>query len=61
MPGGDSSGFRASGPRTEPPAVAASPSGAAAVAAAIAVVGITYWRSWYGVDLTDESFYVVLP
>jgi hypothetical protein len=27
----------------------------------IVVVGITYWRSWYGVDLTDESFYVVLP
>ena len=35
--------------------------GAVAVAAAIAVVGITYWRSWYGVDLTDESFYVALP
>ena len=38
-----------------------SPSGAVAVAAAVAVVGITYWRSWYGVDLTDESFYVALP
>src|SRR5262245_52508507 len=38
-----------------------SPSGAVAVAAAVSVVGITYWRSWYGVDLTDESFYVVLP
>jgi hypothetical protein len=22
---------------------------------------VTYWRLWYGVDLTDESFYVVLP
>ena len=30
-------------------------------AAALAVVGITYWRLWYGVDLTDESLYVVLP
>lgn len=38
-----------------------SPSEAVAGVAAIAVVGITYWRSWYGVDLTDESFYVVLP
>ena len=38
-----------------------SPSGVVAVAAAVAVVGITYWRSWYGVDLTDESFYVALP
>ena len=38
-----------------------SPSEAVAVAAAIVVVGITYWRSWYGVDLTDESFYVALP
>ena len=27
----------------------------------LAVVGITYWRLWYGIDLTDESFYVVLP
>jgi hypothetical protein len=34
---------------------------AVAVATAVAVAGITYWRSWYGVDLTDESFYVVLP
>ncbi|HST26731.1 MAG TPA: hypothetical protein VLJ76_12155 [Gaiellaceae bacterium] len=25
------------------------------------MVGITYWRIWYGVDLTDESFYVALP
>ena len=38
-----------------------SPSSAVAVAAAIAVVGITSWRNLYGVDLTDESFYVVLP
>jgi hypothetical protein len=30
-------------------------------AGALAVVGVTYWRIWYGVDLTDESFYVVLP
>jgi hypothetical protein len=35
--------------------------GAVAFAAALAVVGITYVRSWYGVDLTDESFYVALP
>jgi len=27
----------------------------------VAAVGFTYWRIWYGVDLTDESFYVVLP
>jgi hypothetical protein len=27
----------------------------------LAVAGVTYWRLWYGVDLTDESFYVVLP
>jgi len=27
----------------------------------VAAVGVTYWRIWYGVDLTDESFYVVLP
>jgi len=27
----------------------------------IAVVGVTYWRLWYGVDLTDESFYVTVP
>ena len=38
-----------------------STSQAVALAAAIVVLGITYWRSWYGVDLTDESFYVVLP
>ncbi len=25
------------------------------------MVGVAYWRSWYGVDLTDESFYIVLP
>lgn len=24
-------------------------------------MGLTYWRIWYGVDLTDESFYVALP
>ena len=30
-------------------------------AVTLAVVGITYWRLWYGVDLTDESFYVALP
>jgi hypothetical protein len=29
--------------------------------ATLAVVCITYWRLWYGIDLTDESFYVVLP
>jgi hypothetical protein len=28
---------------------------------AAAVVGLTCWRLWYGVDLTDESFYVALP
>lgn len=38
-----------------------STSWAVAVGAALAVVGITYWRIRYGVDLTDESFYVVLP
>src|SRR5262249_47559117 len=38
-----------------------SPSQAFALGAALVVVGVTYWRSWYGVDLTDESFYVVLP
>lgn len=37
------------------------PSQAVAATAVIAVVGITYWRIWHGVDLTDESFYVVLP
>ena len=31
------------------------------LAVGIAVVAITYWRIWYGVDLTDESFYVVEP
>jgi hypothetical protein len=31
------------------------------IAVVLAVVSITYWRIWYGVDLTDESFYVVLP
>jgi hypothetical protein len=31
-----------------------------AVAVALAVVGITYYRIWFGVDLTDESFYVAL-
>ncbi len=31
------------------------------IAVAVAVLGITYWRLWYGVDLTDESFYVVEP
>ena len=25
------------------------------------MLGVTYWRLWYGVDLTDESFYVTLP
>lgn len=38
-----------------------SPSRVVAAVGAIAVVGITYRRLWYGVDLTDESFYVVLP
>jgi hypothetical protein len=31
------------------------------VAVAVAVLVVTYRRLWYGVDLTDESFYVVLP
>jgi hypothetical protein len=43
------------------PARRLSPSAALSIGAAVAVVGITYWRNWYGVDLTDESFYVVLP
>ncbi|HEX3455338.1 MAG TPA: hypothetical protein VHS03_11980 [Gaiellaceae bacterium] len=30
-------------------------------AIAAAVVAITYWRIWYGVDFTDESFYVAVP
>jgi len=30
-------------------------------ALSLAVVGVTYWRLFYGVDLTDESFYVALP
>lgn len=34
-------------------------SGVALVIAA--VVGLTYWRLYYGIDFTDESFYVVLP
>lgn len=38
-----------------------SPARAIAAVGAVTVVGITYWRIWYGVDLTDESFYVVLP
>jgi hypothetical protein len=25
------------------------------------VLGLTYWRLWYGVDFTDESFYVAVP
>jgi hypothetical protein len=29
--------------------------------AAAAAAGVAYWRLYYGVDLTDESFYVVLP
>jgi hypothetical protein len=28
---------------------------------AVAVLGLTYWRLWYGVDFTDESFYVAVP
>ena len=31
------------------------------IAVAVAVLVVTYRRLWYGVDLTDESFYVVLP
>jgi len=38
-----------------------SPSRIVAAVGAVTVVGLTYWRIWYGVDLTDESFYVVLP
>lgn len=30
-------------------------------AVVLAVAVITYWRIWYGIDLTDESFYVVEP
>jgi hypothetical protein len=33
----------------------------AIAALAIAVVAITYWRLWYGVDFTDEAFYVAVP
>jgi hypothetical protein len=33
----------------------------AIAAIAVAVVAITYWRLWYGVDFTDESFYVAVP
>jgi hypothetical protein len=29
--------------------------------AAAAAVGVAYWRLYYGVDFTDESFYVVVP
>jgi hypothetical protein len=28
---------------------------------AIAVIGVSYWRLYYGVDLTDESYYVAVP
>jgi hypothetical protein len=28
---------------------------------AVAAAGAAYWRLYYGVDFTDESFYVVLP
>ena len=31
------------------------------VLVAIAVIGLTYWRLYYGVDLTDESYYVAVP
>lgn len=31
------------------------------VATVLAVIGLTVWRLFYGVDFTDESFYVVLP
>jgi hypothetical protein len=34
---------------------------AAIAAVAVVVVAITYWRLWYGVDFTDESFYVAVP
>ena len=27
----------------------------------LAVIGLTYWRLYYGIDFTDESFYVVVP
>ena len=27
----------------------------------LAVVGLTYWRLYYGIDFTDESFYVAVP
>jgi hypothetical protein len=32
-----------------------------ALLAVVAAVGVTYWRLFYGVDFTDESFYVVVP
>ncbi len=28
---------------------------------ATAVVGLSYWRLYYGVDFTDESFYIAVP
>ncbi len=34
---------------------------AIAALVALAVVGATYWRLYYGVDFTDESFYVAVP
>jgi hypothetical protein len=27
----------------------------------LAVIGLTYWRLYYGIDFTDESFYVAVP
>jgi hypothetical protein len=33
----------------------------AIAAIAVVVVAITYWRLWFGVDFTDESFYVAVP
>jgi hypothetical protein len=28
---------------------------------ALVVIGLTYWRLYYGIDFTDESFYVAVP
>jgi hypothetical protein len=27
----------------------------------LAVIGLTYWRLYYGIDFTDESYYVAVP
>src|ERR1051326_3846489 len=33
----------------------------AATAFAVVVLGLTYWRVLYGVDFTDEAYYVAVP